>query len=510
MMLQTLNFDSFLRTALITIAYFRVHPPIFVCSKSEGKKALEIAIFLCYCRVVMLPNRLQAFALVVVLVVVLGVSLISHQWTGPEHASDSSLHPETKPRRALSTESFSLTHSLKSARKLITFNHTEATRPFDVTASSNPVALIKCANQTQCIQPILQLKKTYKVYYCKKVSHGVRFFFLIKEGLLHHPNIILVSTPEAAEVIVYLPESAAWGKSECNKPEYYNKLLVLDEGDGPQLFDSGVSNQQKLMFKRSYVRRHDGTFQSYMGYVKRTDVLPMSYTIADAYVSSTFTRQANRDIEILCTLRPSKHDPARSRVSQWVAEYAKARGVQGALDKPVNGASRTVISTGYFDSMHRAQIIVTANPSGWEGDFRLCESMASGALIFVDQMYVPRPYPLVHDKHYIVYDNKNKTDLFEKLDAYRKDKALARRVALNGYIHAMRFHRAANLIDYVFRTLHMKELLQADGKLDLIASATTATLSTTIPTIGMLSYGYTDTGYHMRLKALEWKEGTLP
>jgi hypothetical protein len=193
-----------------------------------------------------------------------------------------------------------------------------------------------------------------------------------------------------------------------------------------------------------------------------------------------------------------------------VAEYAQARGVKGALDKPVNGASRTVISAGYFDSMHRAQIIVTANPSGWEGDFRLCESMASGALIFVDQMYVPRPYPLVHDKHFVVYDNNNKTDLFEKLDQYRKDKALARRVALNGYIHAMRFHRAANLIDYVFRTLHMKELLQADGKLDLIASATSASVSASIPTISSLSYGYTDTGYHMRMKALEWKAGTLP
>jgi hypothetical protein len=26
-------------------------------------------------------------------------------------------------------------------------------------------------------------------------------------------------------------------KSECNKPEYKSKTIVLDEGDGPQLFE---------------------------------------------------------------------------------------------------------------------------------------------------------------------------------------------------------------------------------------------------------------------------------
>lgn len=36
----------------------------------------------------------------------------------------------------------------------------------------------------------------------------------------------------------------------------------------------------------------------------------------------------------------------------------------------VNSASRTEVSAGYFDQMRRARIIVTSNPSDWEGDFR--------------------------------------------------------------------------------------------------------------------------------------------
>ncbi len=31
------------------------------------------------------------------------------------------------------------------------------------------------------------------------------------------------------------------------------------------------------------------------------------------------------------------------------------------------------------------------------------EAMASGALVFVDYMFVPRPYPLLHEQHVIYY-----------------------------------------------------------------------------------------------------------
>ena len=102
---------------------------------------------------------------------------------------------------------------------------------------THPIAVIKCANQTLCIQPKLQLTETYDVYYCKHVGHGVRFYYLAKEGLLLHPNIRMVHDIDKAQMIVYLPESSPWHKSECSKPEYKSRTIVLDEGDGPQLFE---------------------------------------------------------------------------------------------------------------------------------------------------------------------------------------------------------------------------------------------------------------------------------
>lgn len=377
-------------------------------------------------------------------------------------------------------------------------------------------AILRCHNQTQCIPPKLQLQRSFNVYYCKHIAYGVRFFYLIREGLLLHPLINLVDSPEAADYLVYLPVSAEWEKSECNKDQYRNKTIVLDEGDWPQLFDPptpSTGGKFPLYFKRSYVQRSDGMFQRYMGYLEREDVLPLTYTIMEAYVRSDFNLLPARNIDIVCTLRGGPADPARDRIRRWVEEYGKSRELKSFIAGEVNHASRTVVSRQYIDDMHRAKVIVTVNPSGWEGDFRLMEALGSGALVMVDHMYVPRPDPLIHGKHIIYYgmylyyeynlsyifdlisficisyylylDNRNRTELFEQLDRYLKDVNAARRIAVYGYIHSMKHHRAANLIDYVFRSLHVK-LMRTGGALGAGGMA-----------------NYTMTGFDMRNKAIE-------
>jgi hypothetical protein len=43
------------------------------------------------------------------------------------------------------------------------------------------------------------------------------------------------------------------------------------------------------------------------------------------------------------------------------------RGIARFAAQEKNSASRTVISNAYFLEMYRSQIIVTSNPSNWEG-----------------------------------------------------------------------------------------------------------------------------------------------
>ena len=196
--------------------------------------------------------------------------------------------------------------------------------------STNAVGLIKCHNQSSCILPELQLREKYKVYYCARTGYGVRFYYLVREGLLLHPNIAMTSNIDEADIVVYLPVSSPWDKSECANEKYYSKLLVLDEGDGPHIFnpDNAPSSWNVLYFKRSYVRRHDGKFNGYMGYLDdKPKVLPMTYIIAEAYVKPEFNTIKQRDFDIVCTLRGSKQDPTRLRIRLWVEEYAKARGI---------------------------------------------------------------------------------------------------------------------------------------------------------------------------------------
>ena len=81
-------------------------------------------------------------------------------------------------------------------------------------------------------------------------------------------------------------------------------------------------------------------------------------------------------------------------------------------------------------------------------------------------------------------DNRNRTELFEQLDHYLKDVKAAHRIAVFGYIHSMKHHRAANLVDYVFRTLHMK------------------LLSSYVDSVGTKT-NYTMTGFDMRNQAID-------
>ena len=209
-------------------------------------------------------------------------------------------------------------------------------------------SFLTCENQSQCITPRLQLATTFKVYMCKHTSSGgVRFYYLTRDGLLLHPNIIVMETLDVAMVdfIVYLPNSSPWHKTECNNTAYANKLIVLDEFDGPSTFAPFKSKEERmqhyptdkeggrfviwnyLFFKRSYVRRHNGVLKNYP-HLHKKDVFPMTYSIASAYIPYQFNQK--RDTDIVCTLRGSERQLTRLWVQNWVQEYINERGINNS------------------------------------------------------------------------------------------------------------------------------------------------------------------------------------
>lgn len=70
-----------------------------------------------------------------------------------------------------------------------------------------------------------------------------------------------------------------------------------------------------------------------------------------------------------------------------------------------NGAiGRDNVQSGYIDALVNSQIIVTANPNDWEGDSRLGEALASGAVVLVDRMVDP-PAQYVNGRELYYYDS---------------------------------------------------------------------------------------------------------
>lgn len=217
-------------------------------------------------------------------------------------------------------------------------------KPYPVTPSTydtkdvhNNLAILKCPNQSTCNVPGLQLKRKFKIYFCKHpVSYGVRFYFIAKEAFILHPNVIHVSEShiQEADFIIYLPGSAPWHKTECANSSYARKLIVLDEFDPHHKFSPYPTLEDMIKhyprykqtgswyfmyFKRSFVTRHNGTFMRYP-HLDQTDVYPMVYSIAEAYIRPKFN--FIRELEYVCTLRGSAHMQTRLRVQSWVAEYS--------------------------------------------------------------------------------------------------------------------------------------------------------------------------------------------
>ena len=70
------------------------------------------------------------------------------------------------------------------------------------------------------------------------------------------------------------------------------------------------------------------------------------------------------------------------------------------------------------------------NPFGWEGDNRLYESLASGAMVFCDQLYVDIPDKFIDGKHLIYYNRNNISKLLHQIKYYLQRPKLAENIGV--------------------------------------------------------------------------------
>jgi hypothetical protein len=254
---------------------------------------------------------------------------------------------------------------------------------------------------------------TWRVRACLAfgVSHqgGVRAYALIGQGIEQHPNVTMVPLRDvaSADLVVWLPGSTKLPPKPSLVPS--RKLVVVDFGDGFQPVGIAADpTQYGLYFKRSWVtRKYSKEGPRAVGvpsYAKKRAYFPLSYSMAEEFLLDASTKQVAdvvhvaRTRPVVCTLRPAGRGSTdvRKQVLGWVGEAVDAWGLRGsAVGEVDHGGRREIQNKNYLQTMREARVVVTANPTGWEGDSRTWEALASGALVMVDTLACPLPFPLI-------------------------------------------------------------------------------------------------------------------
>ena len=115
---------------------------------------------------------------------------------------------------------------------------------------------------------------------------------------------------------------------------------------------------------------------------------------------------------------------------------------------------RAGLNKQYFNTLLNSKIIITCNPDCWEGDYRLFESLASGALVFCDKMLTPVVHPFEHKKHLIYYDRENIDELSSLIDYYLKNENERLKIAKEGCEYALKYHKCSDRVKEIIGKLN--------------------------------------------------------
>ena len=284
-----------------------------------------------------------------------------------------------------------------------------------------------------------------------------------QEGWSNHPRTQLVDSPNDADLIVWVTTR---GNTEAEIPprNYSNiPVVLLDYADGCSLHQKrGEILNLWGYFKRSFVERKEGLYIKNCSLTKEENVHPLAYSGAKAIMNYNISKP--RKYLITNVLRTeSNHNKGRAKIVNWTKAFIKKHGLED--ESYVGGDIGTGYSASdwdktYMNHLANSKVIVTANPWKWEGDFRLWESLASGAMVMVDHMKIFdfMPDTLEDKKHLVFYNSSNLTEFEELLEYYVHHEEEARIIGEAGYRFVMEHHMTTDRVTYILDTLESKKL----------------------------------------------------
>jgi len=286
-----------------------------------------------------------------------------------------------------------------------------------------------------------------KIYYVPCYGGGTREYKLIKQGLVNNSRVELVNNEEESDFVFYFYHTRKY-KKYYTQQFSREKTVIIDYHDRSQwLFQVGCF----AYFKRSWVimvKQEEG-YTTKRSIHRPPHLHPLTMAIMDEFI---IEEDMERDIVLSCPLRIKPGNPNRQRVLDLVGGMDIQGKTQiGVLNSGSMRAFNDQNMRDYFKLLKRSRIVVTCNPSRWEGDHRTWGALANGALVFVDRMWTPLKHPLIDGEHCIFYDlsDTGLQELRAVILYYLKHTAEANAIAKAGHEFAMKHHRTSNRIDEI-------------------------------------------------------------
>ena len=327
-----------------------------------------------------------------------------------------------------------------------------------------------CEREIKAMTDIIQQAEfskgsMYKIYFplfdhVESTSNEMR---LTHEGLVAHPQVTLVDRPELADYLIFCQNHLV---DHCPfhtqfrpiKDKYKEKTILLDYDDSPGWIFDADDFRWRLYFKRSVVDRENGRAMDYAG----LPVLPTAYCVVNDICEPPAGYDNNRSIDASCLFDDDVIDSPWFKLARGrLLKFAKRLAADHRLAMQIGTVSecgpvgRSGIAPKYKQCLYDSKIILHANPDPWEGDARLWEALASGALVFVDRMHAPIKNLLIDGQHLIFYDltDEGMEVLEQKIIRYLGDDLERQKIGMLGRKFVMQHHRSINRVTEIIREL---------------------------------------------------------
>ncbi len=324
-----------------------------------------------------------------------------------------------------------------------------------------------------------EIDPMYRIYFplfddVESRSNEVRLTY---EGLISHPQVVLVDNPVIADFLIFCQNHLVsrcpfHSRFRAIKDRFKGKTIMLDYDDNPNMIYDADDFRWKLYFKRSYVDRQNKQAMDYGHF----PVLPTAYCVVNDMVEVPEGYEYERNIAISCLFEDAVIDiPCFKSARGRLLKFAKKLANDHCLPMQIGTVSecgpvgRSGTNKRYKECLFDSKIILHANPDTWEGDCRTWEGLCSGALVFVDRMYAPIKNPLIDGEHLIYYDftDDGMKALEQKIIYYLKHDQEREQIGTQGREFVLAHHRSINRVNEIIDEL---ECSKAYGTLSSVTT----------------------------------------